>query len=179
MQFTWDGGSDINATLMEIVGFDAPATKEMFVVRAPGGVHFLTGTNDIAGIWLTPGGAWSTLSDSNAKTDIAAVDYRGVLRRVADIPVTSWQYKHAPGRCHIGPMAQDFHAAFGLGADDRRIAALDTDGVILSALKGLLDAWQERTERSAAQAKRLDELQQELRLLAERLPNALPPSPAP
>jgi type II secretory pathway component PulJ len=66
-----------------------------------------------------------------------------------------------------------------LGADDRRIAALDTDGVILSALKGLLDEWQERTERSAAQAKRLDELQQELRLLAERLPNALPPSPAP
>ena len=38
---------------------------------------------------------------------------------------------------HIGPMAQDFHAAFGVGADDKHIATVDADGVALAAIQGL------------------------------------------
>jgi hypothetical protein len=34
-------------------------------------------------------------------------------------------------------VAQDFHAAFGLGADDKRIATLDSSGVALAAIQGL------------------------------------------
>jgi len=33
---------------------------------------------------------------------------------------------------HLGPVAQDFHAAFGLGADDKHIATVDADGVALA-----------------------------------------------
>jgi len=179
MQFTWDSVGAIDTSLTEVVGFDAPATDAFFVARAPGGMRFLTSTNDTAGLQLTPGGAWSTLSDSNAKTDITAVDHAAVLRQAAELPVTAWSYRHEPGRRHLGPMAQDFHAAFGLGPDNTRITMLDTDGVILAALKGLIAELHQRKERSAAQAKRLDELQNELRLLGERLPNVLAPSPAP
>jgi hypothetical protein len=38
---------------------------------------------------------------------------------------------------HIGPMAQDFYAAFHIGADDRHIATIDEDGVALVAVKAL------------------------------------------
>jgi predicted nucleotidyltransferase len=164
-----DSEGAINTSLSEVVRFDAPATEGFFVVRAPAGVRFLTGTNDTAGIALTPGGAWSTLSDSNAKTDITAVDHAAVLRQAAELPVTAWSYRPDPHRRHIGPMAQDFHVAFGLGSDDRHITMLDTDGVALSALKGLIAELQERKERHAAQARRLAELEAELLALSERL----------
>jgi hypothetical protein len=38
---------------------------------------------------------------------------------------------------HIGPTAQDFHAAFGLGSDDETIGTVDADGVALAAIQGL------------------------------------------
>lgn len=76
-------------------------------------------------------------SDVNAKQNIEAIDAGDVLRKVVEMPVTRWQYKDAPGVEHIGPMAQDFHAAFGLGATDKGIAAIDSDGVALAAIQAL------------------------------------------
>ena len=38
-----------------------------------------------------------------------------------------WNYKADAGTVHIGPMAQDFHADFGVGPDDRHVATLDTE----------------------------------------------------
>jgi hypothetical protein len=38
---------------------------------------------------------------------------------------------------HLGPMAQDFHVAFGLGEDDKHISTVDEEGVALSAIKAL------------------------------------------
>jgi hypothetical protein len=38
---------------------------------------------------------------------------------------------------HVGPMAQDFYAAFGTGVDDRHITSIDEDGVALAAIKAL------------------------------------------
>ena len=34
-------------------------------------------------------------------------------------------------------MAQDFYAAFGIGADDKHISAVDEGGVALAAIQGL------------------------------------------
>jgi hypothetical protein len=34
-------------------------------------------------------------------------------------------------------MAQDFHAAFQVGDDDKHIATVDADGVALAAIQGL------------------------------------------
>lgn len=158
-----------------------------FSATAPGGVLFLVGgaTAELASRatnWtyaqISPGGtSWSATSDSNAKTGITAVDHRDILRGVASLPVSTWQYSHDAGRSHIGPMAQDFRQIFGLGFDDKHISTLDADGVALSALKGLIEELKERQQRSAAQAKRLSELESQLRDLRGRIADTLPPRP--
>jgi hypothetical protein len=77
-------------------------------------------------------------SDRNLKTGIAPVDGQQVLEKIAKIPVQSWDYKAHPNRRHIGPMAQDFHAAFGLnGDDDTHITDVDAQGVSFAAIQEL------------------------------------------
>ena len=62
----------------------------------------------------------------------------------------------------MGPMAQDFREAFGLGTDDKTITQVDANGVTLAAIQGLnakLEA-QLSEERAArlAQAREISEL---------------------
>ena len=91
-----------------------------------------------AGGNLTLDGALTELSDANAKENWASVDGRDVLARLADVPITTWNYSADDDEVrHMGPMAQDFYAAFGLGRDERHIAPLDTNGVALAAAQEL------------------------------------------
>jgi hypothetical protein len=83
------------------------------------------------------GEVWSNSSDRNLKEGFKPVDAQAVLAQVAALPLSRWRYTNAPGASHIGPMAQDFHAAFGLGSDDKSIATVDADGVALAAIQGL------------------------------------------
>jgi len=84
-------------------------------------------------------------SDRNAKTNIVEVNPEEVLKKVAALPVSTWSYKQdAEGVQHIGPMAQDFHAAFGLGPNDTKITVGDTSGVALAAIKALYRSLQEK-----------------------------------
>ena len=87
--------------------------------------------------------ALNLTSDRNAKENFKPVNPREILARVAALPVTEWQYKNHAER-HIGPVAQDFHAAFGTGHDERHIATVDADGVALAAIQGLHALVQER-----------------------------------
>jgi hypothetical protein len=78
------------------------------------------------------------MSDRNAKHDIVPIDGDDILRRVAAMPISVWSYKDAqPSVRHIGPMAQDFHAAFGTGDSDRCIPTVDANGVALAAIQAL------------------------------------------
>lgn len=87
---------------------------------------------------LVIAGALTQGSDRDSKRDIEPVDVDQLLQRVVALPISTWSYKQdAPGIRHIGPMAQDFHAVFGFGADQRRIATLDTSGVALAAVQAL------------------------------------------
>jgi hypothetical protein len=84
------------------------------------------------------GTSFNSTSDRNAKEDFAAVNPQQVLAKVATLPVTEWNYKTDKGVEHIGPMAQDFHSAFGLnGGDDKHISVVDEGGVALAAIQGL------------------------------------------
>jgi hypothetical protein len=132
---------------------------------------------------LAGGGSWGSVSDRNAKTDVAAVDYGDVLQRLADqVPVTTWRYKSQDSDIrHMGPMAQDFSAAFGLGEDDLYLDTIDVDGVALAAIQGLYQLSQEQAVQmealqaeNAALEQRLDGL--EARMAA--LETARPVSPA-
>jgi hypothetical protein len=115
------------------------ATKvNQFLVRASGGVTFYTNSGLSAGVTLRPGsGSWSSASDRNIKTAIEPVDYAALLDKVASLPISEWSYISEFGTRHIGPMAQDFYAAFHVGEDDRHITMVDEDGVALAAVKAL------------------------------------------
>lgn len=78
------------------------------------------------------------ISDRNLKTDFAEIDAAQVLSRVVELPISTWRYrKDDPGVRHLGPMAQDFHAAFGLWDTDKMIFPLDASGVSFAAIQAL------------------------------------------
>lgn len=87
-------------------------------------------------------------SDRALKEGLAPVDPRRVLAGVVGLPITTWSYQGEAVR-HLGPMAQDFAAAFGLGADDRHIHTVDASGVALAALQGLHAVVQTQATRLA------------------------------
>ncbi len=54
------------------------------------------------------------------------------------LQVSTWTYDWEPDSVtHLGPMAQDFAAAFGLGTDDKTIAFVDYCGVLTVAVQVL------------------------------------------
>jgi len=121
-----------------------------FVVRASGGTYVYSNEAATAGVKLAAGsGTWASSSDRNAKTDIAVLDDASILAKVATLPIDEWRYKSETGVRHVGPMAQDFYAAFGVGEDDRHITSIDEDGVALAAIKALHRENREARRREA------------------------------
>ena len=127
---------------------------------------------------VTIAGMLTELSDRNAKTNIRELDRSNILERVARLPISRWQYKKDDGVDHIGPMAQDFYAAFGLGENDTHIGTIDTSGVALAAIqalaqenkalkaghKELLAAYHDQQQ----ELERLDQLEQVVARMAEQ-----------
>ncbi len=110
-----------------------------FVFRVTNAFYIWTKADHSAGVLLPTGGsAWSSLSDRNVKENFQPVDGEDLLARLARVPILTWNYKaQDPSIRHMGPMAQDFYAAFGLGEDDRHISTIDADGVALAAIQAL------------------------------------------
>ena len=89
---------------------------------------------------------------------------------MAALPIASWNYKaQDPSIRHIGPMAQDFHAVFGLGDSDKSIATVDADGVALAAIQGLNQKVEEQAAQIHAKDAALAELRARLDALEMRL----------
>lgn len=132
-------------------GFGSLGSGNFFIGSVPGQPLAMQMTS--AGNMIITG-TYSSTSDRNAKADITEVDAQEVLSRVAALPVSSWRFKQGTER-HLGPMAQDFSAAFGLGGDDTHIAPSDVGGVALAAIQAL--------------KRQVDEREAEIRALNERL----------
>ena len=129
--FVWSDGSNGDATL-------ASTAPYQFLARAAGGYTFWTNAAATVGATLAPGsGTWASASDRSLKIDVARVNDAAVLDKVSRLPIERWSYKSERGVRHVGPMAQDFYAAFGVGPDDKHITSIDEDGVALAAIKGL------------------------------------------
>jgi hypothetical protein len=111
---------------------------------------------------LSLAGSLSQNSDRDRKQNLTRINPAEVLARVVDLPISRWEYREDPDTPHLGPMAQDFHAAFGLGGDNRHIATLDADGVALAAIQGLHRMVAEKEER-------LRRVEEENRALMRRL----------
>lgn len=105
------------------------------------------------GAYLHTDGTWTNASDVNRKHLFSEVSGEDVLTRLRNLPITSWSYRtNSDGARHIGPTAQDFRAAFGLGDDDRVISTVDADGVALAAAQAL-------EARTAGQESRIQALE--------------------
>ena len=138
-----------------------------------------TGNLTIAGV-LTQG------SSRELKTDLSSLDPTDVLARVSTLPVSSWSYKTETAVRHVGPMAEDFHHAFGLGADDKHIAPGDQAGVALLAVQGLNQILQNKAKEIATLqhenndlAKRVATLETLLSTLIEKKSASAQAEPAP
>ena len=96
-----------------------------------------TSTTNGNGAHVTNGGTWTNGSSRTWKSNFRALDARDVLTRVLALPITRWEYTGANEGDHIGPVAEDFHKAFGLGQSEKYISTVDADGVALAAIQGL------------------------------------------
>jgi hypothetical protein len=121
-------------------------------VSSTGTAASFTGGSGGAGTCTFSGGAgWACTSDRALKEDFEAIDPAWLLDRLAQMPVTSWTMKgDVDGTTHVGPTAQDFHAAFGLGDDDTTINTVDAQGVALAAIQGLYQLVQAQSEQIAS-----------------------------
>jgi len=129
--FVWSDGSHGSTALSSTRAYE-------FLARASGGFTFYTNAASTVGAQLSSGsGSWASLSDRNAKTNVAPLNVSGILAKLDALPISRWSYKTEHGVRHVGPMAQDFYAAFGVGEDDRHITSIDEDGVALAAIKAL------------------------------------------
>ena len=87
---------------------------------------------------LTTAGVVNGGSSRKVKRQIVPVDDSMILTQISDLMVAEWTYKRdAEGIRHLGPMAEDFYRAFGLGVDEEHIAPHDLAGVALAAAKAL------------------------------------------
>jgi endosialidase-like protein/collagen triple helix repeat protein len=159
--FVWNDSTGQNGSF----GDDA---ANQFAVRATGGVFFTTAINptdnqdtqgcdiDTSGN-LTCTGTVMGSSDRGMKAGFEPVAASDVLKRVAALPLTSWTFKGQTVR-HIGPMAQDFYAAFKVGADDKHISTTDAQGVALAAIQGLYQKLEAKDAQLARQNKEIESL---------------------
>ena len=78
-------------------------------------------------------------SDRNVKENFAGIDSTSILNKLVALEITEWNFKKTDASIkYVGPMAQDFHAAFGLGgSDDKVIPATNAQGIAFAAIKGL------------------------------------------
>ena len=155
--------------------------NDQFLARAKGGFYF--GSTNAAppgsivpngrlidtstGAYLSTAGFWVSLSDRNSKAEFEELDLLALLERLEQMPITSWRYKTEDGVRHVGPTAQDFMAAFGLGSDARAIGSIDADGVALAAAKGLYGLLQERERELLQLEQRMAELEARVAELVE------------
>jgi len=141
-----------------------PTANNQFIARGCGGVKFFTNQGLTAGVELAAGGSgWSAVSDRARKENFLAVAGEDVLERLRRVPVTSWNYLTQDRTIrHLGPMAQDFHAAFGLGESDLLINSVDIDGVNLAAARALTDRTDALRAENAALRDRVAELEARL-----------------
>ena len=119
-------------------------------------------------------------SDRDRKREVEMVDTLSVLESVSRMPISSWAYDSDPaGIRHMGPMAQDFRAAFGLGDSDRSYYSVDAHGVALASIQALHALVQEENRRITKLERDNAELRQELQRMGELPHGAKCPSASP
>lgn len=160
--FVWSDGS----AQQSADTFRNTANNE-FAARATGGFRFRTNLAGTTGCNLPAGsGVFNCTSSRLTKENFASVDGEQLLTTLRAIPVTSWNYiSEGKEVRHLGPMAEDFYAAFGLGTGNTSIGVQDLAGIAIAAVKAL----EERTAELQAKTAEVDALRTQLQSIEERL----------
>lgn len=146
------------------IGTDAPSTTLHLQAEDPGirVENTTTGADALhldANGNLTLSGVLTEASSALVKENRQDVNVESVLRSLRAIPVQTWNYVwDAEGIRHMGPMAQDVFAAFGLGVDEAHLAPLDANGIAMAAIQAL-------TDRTESQARENDALRSDVEAL--------------
>lgn len=133
LQLDGNTGSDfsVSQTGQVVIG---PDGANNFVLDASGNV--------------TITGALATGSSVTLKENFASIDVDDYLTRISGLPVYEWNYlTDAESVTHMSPIAEDFFAFFGLGADEQRLAPSDLSGTALVGIQGLSDVLQQHSEQ--------------------------------
>jgi hypothetical protein len=126
-------------------------------------LHVGTNTSNGNAAYLSAGGTWTNGSSRSFKENFQPLDGDELLKKIDHLPVESWNYRDTEER-HIGPVAEDFVAAFDVGTtldngsrDNKYLSTMDVAGVALAAVKELylkstqLEQKSERIEELEAQ----------------------------
>lgn len=155
----------VNQFLVRATGPVGGGTAAEFVSAIDGTGNATNGVRLASG-----GGAWAVFSDRNAKEEYASVDGEKLLQKLAEIPIETWKYKAQPSSIrHIGPTAQDFYAAFGVGEDDKHITTIDADGVALAAIQALYGQQKTANEQLRRQVAANEDLRAQIAELREMI----------
>jgi hypothetical protein len=138
----------------------ADAANE-FTARFAGGYRFRTNADGTTGCNLPAGsGVFACTSSRTLKTGFAPVEGEALLAKVRALPVMTWSYTSEDATVrHLGPFAEDFRAAFGLGTDDRSIGVLDAAGVGIAGVQALEARTTALRDENAALRARLERLE--------------------
>jgi trimeric autotransporter adhesin len=151
--------------------------NNQFMTRFAGGYRLFTNSSQTIGVSIAASGnSWASISDRNRKENIDWLDGEDVLLRLRAVPVASWNFIGIEtGARNIGPMAQDWHAAFPMNSDSLTINQADFAGVNLAAIQALERRTTEQAERirsleaEVARLRAMEPDVAELRALVRRL----------
>lgn len=160
----WEGSLSIGDMSTTAV-MTSPSVNN-FRARFANGYRFYTSADYSTSCSLGAGdNAWTTTSDVRLKENFVPVNGEDILKKIALMPLTTWNYKKQdPSKFrHYGPMAQDFHAAFGKDmygsiGSDTTINQADFAGVSFVAIQAL-------EKRTKQQEQRIEQLLKEIELL--------------
>ena len=89
-------------------------------------------------------------SSRELKENFDHVDPATILKKVDQLSIGRWNYKQDNERVkHLGPIAEEFYAAFNLGENDKGISSVDASGVALVAIQALKRELDQREQRIA------------------------------
>ena len=108
-------------------------------------IHVGTSTSNGNGAYLTAGGTWTNTSSRTVKENFTPFENNTLLDKINGLSVTTWNFKSSTEK-HIGPVAEEFVAAFDVGVireedglrDNRALAAGDVAGVALAGVQELI-----------------------------------------
>ena len=119
---------------------------------------------------LTLSGVLTEASSALVKENRVDVDAGSVLQALRSIPIQTWNYTwDADAVRHMGPMAQDVYAAFGLGIGEEHLAPLDVNGIALASIQALADRLDAQSEENASLRDDIAALKARNDRLAERV----------